>query len=395
MDMKRVLVFSSREICYFSGTFFSEQLAGAFEELGYEVLTCHIEPEEDYEEKLMRYLDQEFACIVDINSLLPKLGLDDGSRYLDHLHGPFFDLIVDHPLFHHNTLLNATDNMHAVVLDTRQRDYIRQYYPMVKHVHMMPLSANEASCSVEKEPEKKVLVIGTMEREAHVRALLDGMEERRRKAAWSMIERILADPELTYEEALFAVLTERGEALSRDAFAVELNALYPVQFFIRNYYRKKAVQTLLDARIPVKVIGDGWENVSFSNESYLEKKKGIHIAVSYEAIADEWLLFNCTPFFNHGIHDRILAGMANHTAVLTDGNAYSKEQLEKPGCVRTYSLLDMETLADGAKELISDERMWREMTDCAYDCFTKEHTWKNRAKQLLLYADADKTNNYA
>ena len=394
MGMKRVLVFSSREICYFSGTFFSEQLAGAFEELGYEVLVCHIEPEEDYEEKLMRYLDQEFACIVDINSLLPRLGLEDGSRYLEHLHGPFFDLIVDHPLFHHNTLLNATDNMHAVVLDIRQSDYIRQYYPMVKHVHMLPLSANEASCSAAKEKEKKVLVIGTMEREEHIRFLLDSMVEKRKNAAWSMIERILSDPELTYEEALASVLRERGEALSQDAFAVELNALYPVQFYIRNYYRKKAVQTLLDAKIPVKVIGDGWEKIPFSNESYLERKKGIHIAVSYEAIADEWLLFNCTPFFNHGIHDRILAGMANHTAVLTDRNAYIKEQLEQPGYVKTYDLLRMETLADEAAELILDEHRWHEMTDRAYDCFKKEHTWKNRAKQLFMYADAGRTNIY-
>lgn len=385
--MKRVLVFSSREICYFSGTFFSEQIARAFEELGYEVSICHIAPEEDYEQKLESYMEQEFTCIVDINSLLPQLGLDDGSRYLEHLKGPFFDLIVDHPLFHHNTLLNATERMHVVVLDECQKAYVEQYYPMVKHVHMMPLSANEASCFEQKEEEKRVLVIGTMERESHIRDLIDQMKPGRKKIAIRMIDRILADPETTYEKALEEILAEQDQKLSTEQFAIELNALYPVQFFIRNYDRTKAVQTLLNAHIPVKTIGDGWENVHFENEHYLEKRRGIHIAVSYEAIAKEWVLFNCTPFFNHGIHDRILAGMANHTAVLTDRSRYMQAHLEQRGYVKTYSLQDMDTLAEGAQELLENRILWNRQTSCAYDCFRREHTWKHRVRELLSYIE--------
>lgn len=385
--MKKVLIFSSREICYFSGTFFSEQIAHAFEELGYEVDVCHIAPEEDYEQKLESYMDQEFTCIVDINSLLPQLGLDDGSRYLDHLAGPFFDLIVDHPLFHHNTLLNATDRMHVVLLDECQKAYVEQYYPMVKHVHMMPLSANEASCFEQKSVDKKVLVIGTMEREDHIRELIDQMKPDRKRNALQMIDCILADPEMTYEKALEEILSEQGMTLPAEQFAIELNALYPVQFFVRNYDRRKAVQTLLNAHIPVKTIGDGWDKVHFENEQYLEKKKGIHIAVSYEAIAKEWVLFNCTPFFNHGIHDRILAGMANHTAVLTDQSRYMQTHLEQKGCVKTYSLQDMDTLVEGAKELLGNRKLWSEQTAYAYDCFCREHTWKHRVHELLSYIE--------
>ena len=226
-----------------------------------------------------------------------------------------------------------------------------------------------------------------MEREDHIRELIDQMKPDRKSNALRMIDYILADPEMTYEKALEEILSEQGMTLPAEQFAIELNALYPVQFFVRNYDRRKAVQTLLNAHIPVKTIGDGWDKVHFENEQYLEKKKGIHIAVSYEAIAKEWVLFNCTPFFNHGIHDRILAGMANHTAVLTDKSRYMQTHLEQKGCVKTYSLQDMDTLVEGVKELLGNRKLWTEQTACAYDCFCREHTWKHRVLELLSYIE--------
>ena len=38
----KILVFSSREICYLSSNFFANQIGAAFEELGYEVTVCEL-----------------------------------------------------------------------------------------------------------------------------------------------------------------------------------------------------------------------------------------------------------------------------------------------------------------------------------------------------------------
>ena len=90
-----------QEICYLSSNFFANQIGAAFEELGYEVTVCELSKEDDLDAKLARYIGQPYRLILDFNSLLPRMVLDDGTPYVDRLAGPFFDYILDHPLFHY------------------------------------------------------------------------------------------------------------------------------------------------------------------------------------------------------------------------------------------------------------------------------------------------------
>ena len=60
----RVLIFSSREICYLSANFFANQLGAAFEELGYEADICEFTAEDDLDEKLKPYLGQRYEVIA-------------------------------------------------------------------------------------------------------------------------------------------------------------------------------------------------------------------------------------------------------------------------------------------------------------------------------------------
>ena len=57
--------------------------------------------------------------------------LDDGTPYVDRLAGPFFDYILDHPLFHYQGLSSGVKNLHAIVLDEAQQKYVEKYYEKV------------------------------------------------------------------------------------------------------------------------------------------------------------------------------------------------------------------------------------------------------------------------
>ena len=127
----KILVFSSREICYLSSNFFANQIGAAFEELGYEVTVCELSKEDDLDAKLARYIGQPYRLILDFNSLLPRMVLDDGTPYVDRLAGPFFDYILDHPLFHYQGLSSGVKNLHAIVLDEAQQKYVEKYYEKV------------------------------------------------------------------------------------------------------------------------------------------------------------------------------------------------------------------------------------------------------------------------
>ena len=58
-----------------------------------------------------------YDAILDINSKLPYLTLEDGSPFLDRLNAPFYNWIVDHPLYHHPGLSFPLKNYHVLAID--------------------------------------------------------------------------------------------------------------------------------------------------------------------------------------------------------------------------------------------------------------------------------------
>lgn len=79
----------------------------------------------------LRAISDSRTAILDFNSLLPRMVLDDGTPYVDRLAGPFFDYILDHPLFHYQGLSSGVKNLHAIVLDEAQQKYVEKYYEKV------------------------------------------------------------------------------------------------------------------------------------------------------------------------------------------------------------------------------------------------------------------------
>ena len=141
---EKVLIFCSREICYNSNHFFAGQMAAAFEKLGFVAEICEFTKEDDFEQILLPYIGKKYKVILDFNSLLPRMTEEDGTPVLDQMEGPFYDYILDHPLFHYNGLTANLKNLNAILLDEAQKRYVDRYYAGVKQTLMMPLGATEA-----------------------------------------------------------------------------------------------------------------------------------------------------------------------------------------------------------------------------------------------------------
>ena len=237
----KILVFSSREICYLSSNFFANQIGAAFEELGYEVTVCELSKEDDLDAKLARYIGQPYRLILDFNSLLPRMVLDDGTPYVDRLAGPFFDYILDHPLFHYQGLSSGVKNLHAIVLDEAQQKYVEKYYEKVASVHMLPLGATRAVYEGTKEPECRILFPGTYDRPDAVYQIVENAPEPLGSTMKDLIERRLADPTLPMEEAFSQQLKEEKLELPAGQFALFMNSMYAVDAYVRDYFRKAEI----------------------------------------------------------------------------------------------------------------------------------------------------------
>lgn len=383
----KVLIFSSREICYSSSNFFAHQLGAAFEELGFAADICEVSPEEDLDAKLEPLLAESYRVVVDFNSMLPRMELEDGTPYLDKLNGPFFDYILDHPLFHYTGLTSGVKNLHALVLDEAQALYVKNYYPKVTNVHMLPLGATKALYEGEKERECRILFPGTYDSPEDVYEVVTSAPEPVCGMMKRLIERRIADPLISMEEAFREELAAKGAELTPEQFALFMNAMYAVDAYVRDYFRKEALDKLLAVGIPVTVMGEGWAKYSYKDEHSLRRERGVPFGLSFERIAKAHVLLNVSPIFNRGMHDRIPAGMANKTVVLTDENPYLTAKFTDRREMCFYSLKRMESLAEQAERLLTEPKLREEIAENAYRAFEAHHTWKCRAEQILTWTE--------
>lgn len=383
-NSEKILIFTSREICYNSHFFFAHQMGGAYEKLGYEVEYCEFTRESDFDAVLSPHLGKTYKLMLDFNSLMPQLAEEDGTPVLDMIDGPFYDYILDHPLFHYNCLSAKAKNFHAILLDQAQEAYVKRYYPGVKSTLLMPLGATEAFTK-----EKRTLVpdcvlfIGSYDSEEKLYGMIEQSKEPIRTLAKKVLERRLEEPDRTMEEIFHEILKERGIELDDAAFALYMNHMYPVDAYVRNHFRRKAIDCLVKHRVPVKIVGEGWEKYRGFDENFIKREVSVEFGLSFEKIAKEHILLNNSPFFNYGAHDRIYAGMANHCAVLTDENPYLKRTLKNKEHVMMYSIKDENSLKDMAEEVLTNHVFCRELQENAYVEFLANHTWQKRAEYLL------------
>ena len=198
-----------------------------------------------------------------------------------------------------------------------------------------------------------------------------------------ILERRLEEPEIPMEQAFEDILLQKGLELDDAKFALFMNQMYTVNALNQNYYRKISIESLLKTRIPVKIIGEGWEKYHGNYGDSIIKEKEVEFGLSFEKIAKEHIILNNSPIFNRGAHDRIYAGMANHCVVMTDENPYLRRTLKDGENVMLYSLKNTKTIKDMVEELLTNPILVRNIQESAYQEFLEKHTWECRASRLL------------
>lgn len=388
-EKEKIIVFSSREICYQSSSFFANQMADAFENLGFDVQVCEFDEHDDLDAVFQPLYGQKYRLLLDFNSTITRMVEEDGTPVLDKLDGPFFDYILDHPLFHYNCLNADLKNLNGIFLDEAQEAYVKRYYPRVKKTLTMSLGATEAVTGGKKTETDTVLFMGTYDRPDKIYEMVDLSPEPLRSYMKELIEMRIEDPILPMEEGFGQLLKAHGEELPDDKFALFMNAMYSVDAYIRDYFRKAALDELLKKKIPVQLVGEGWEKYQTPYERYRTIEKPVTFDLSFEKIAREQIMLDVSPIFNRGVHDRAIAGMANRTVVLTDSNPYRCAHFKNRKDMMFYSLAKIDSLSEAAGELMENEKLRSEIRENAYQTFCAGHTWRARAKEILSWEAED------
>lgn len=378
---KEILLFSSRVLCYESNLYFITEMAKALTHLGKKVRMQELS--ENMEKELEGLLGEEFEMIIDFNSMLPRMLLEDGTYYLDHFDCPFYNYIVDHPLYHHIGLSQKLKNYYVLCLDSYHQSYIHTYYPNVKGSFVLPLAGSMAVVP-NRKTHFEVLFLGTMISEKKLKEeFMKNSSGREAEVKW-LLEYMMSCPQSTQEEALLQYLKESGETISGEAFALRLNADYFADKYNRYRRRRQVIEKMIKSEIPLTIAGHGWGDVMKKAESYpVRFYPGVDFQTSLEWMGDCKILYNITPDFHSGIHDRVFSAMANHAVCFTEQNTACKLRFSKDEEVVLYQKGKEEDCFDKIRMLLQDDALRGQIAEKAYVHYKDSENWIARMGEFL------------
>ena len=380
-----------------------DNLAKAMELRGYEVTICDLfsvpgekdkerasVQSEDVQQLLESQIGRHYDAVIDFNSLLPRMENEEGIPYPDLIKAPFYNYIVDHPLYHHPALVRPLQNYHVICLDEDHKRYIEENYPHIRSVQVLPLGAVEAAASWKKAKDggkvRALTFLGTYIPSADIMKQIDALPGKLCKELHGMIEVLETDPDLPVDQGFLRLYPEYENTESEKLvsnrnlrLADLMNQRYLADKYLRCHEREKAMTALLQGGIPLEVYGNGWGDFVAERtreEAALFREMGtVDFNTSIKVIASAQVLLHVQPRFTHGIHDRITAAMLNHTPCLSDGTTYLREKIMDEKEILYYDKCRLEKLPEQALRLLQDGSLRERIAENGYQKARREYSW--------------------
>lgn len=386
----RILLINTRELCYFSASFFLAKIGEALEHAGASVYELDLTDGNDF--SVLEHLKvEEFTAILDINSKLPRLIADDGARWLESQQALFFNYILDHPLYHHPGLNVPLRRYHAIGLDAHHCRYMKKQYPHLAGVHELSLAGTKALHPIPySQREMEMLFAGTylspsqLEQECRIILQNQGADFARLLGdvcdAWQPYEQPL-------EDAVWQILVEKGERANHygvDSFAKLMNLLYPVDRMRRNQIRLRVLEKIAISGAPFSVMGEGWEQSSLTKYKNVTLYKPVPMTQTIEVFGNTKILLDIEPLFLSGIHDRAASALANGCLCVSNMSRDWHEGVLADAAIFFHGE-DVETALQeiANKSVINKEQM----ANKGYQVYEQMCTWDLHAKKLLEMID--------
>ena len=394
----KVLITCTRELCYFSGSFFLDRIQEEMEKAGVEVVRLNFTENEADFSALESCIGERFDAIIDMNSKLPYLVDEKNRRILDLIDAPFFNYIVDHPLYHHPGLQFPIKRYYALGIDQYHCAYMKKFYPNLSDVFLLPLAGTKAlETNRFEERKKEFLFLGTYLMDDHITHRIQKLRNELNNATYQLALDLYDawdEEKRPIEEELQKLLITYSGAKSEDeitefiqdvyelsGFPELLNHMFLVDQKKRNERRLELLQMMAKHGEKVHVYGTGWESTNLCSFPNVVLKPGCEIGLSFDVMARYQKIFDINPLFFCGFHDRVLSAMANGCLCVSDmpfgldSDLINKENIVQ---YKKRNLLGViEELSDTPEERLAQmaakgTKLWQE-----------KYTWEKHTARLI------------
>lgn len=397
--MKRIVMFEGgvETLAYFS-----KQMAKQFTAMGYAVFFYDLKAEEQSAKRLRKFIKPRETVMITFNfqGLEKEKGVyREGIGYVwDEYNIPCYNIAADHPYFYHERLADLPQKYYHISIDRCQEQYFKEFYPEYHHLGFLPLAGTRLEETAESHAMEAaeseagtagvarkydVIMTGNYTKLSFFEPYIHWINDEYAAFYRGIIDDLIANPTRTVEAAALEHCEREMGKEPNDELRIALSKMIFIDLYIRNYWRGVVVRTLVNAGIPVHVVGKGWEEL----EDVTQLDKLIcHAQTDSETclrmITEAKVSVNVMPWFKDGAHDRVFNSILNGAVCVTDTSKYLCEQLKEGEGVCYFDLQNLEALSEKVKELLQNENKMQDIVTKGATKVLDMHTWKNRANQL-------------
>ncbi|MBE5911676.1 glycosyltransferase family protein [Pseudobutyrivibrio sp.] len=380
----KFLIFEMKTVCYNSYLYFGDSLGSALSSLGHQV--DYFKVDEDSLDDLEKFVGAKYDAVFDFNSDLPRALMDDDSFFLDHIDAPFFDIILDHPLYHHDTLKHKLQNFHVVCLDSIHRDYILKYYPHIKSVTVTPMTGelafgkeNVEWDNWEKRPYD-IIFSGTYTSPTRIETAIDKLPDLVKENVYELIDMMKHDSSLTIEDAVDRLAANEFYDYINSDKPLHTQIFYLADTYIRCINRKKLVEAIDNCGHETQLFGALWEELKLKHATI---HREIPFNLTFTVFAKSKISVNIQPNFKAGSHDRVFSAQLNGAVSLTDPTTLLRSEYSDMENILFYELSDIDAAAQKVDDALNDLGNLQKIAQNGFEIATTRHTWANIADIVI------------
>lgn len=376
-----VLIYTGSDVCHNVLNEFAYSMGEALEQQY--VPVEYFDVERQQAEVAQRLLHRRFRAILGVQTYFFSIYLEQNHCYLhDYIHGPRYNMILDHPIWMREHLAIGLDNYHVLTHDRDYKRFVELHYADVQSCSILPPAGRETTLP-NTEKKYDISFVGTYsDYREKMKAIEQGPTEIRHIAE-KYLEELISHPNLCAEEAWRQTLLQEDLPLSEDEYMNLLFRMRPVCFGAAYYMREKVLESILQSGIEIHVFGDSWAGSCLSRYANLICHGNVTTDESRTVMSQSKITFNIMTGHKDGFTERIANGMLNHSLVLTDRTRYLEEHFENQEEIVFYELAELEKLPEIIRGILADDERRERIAEKGYHRAKQEHTWANRAKDFM------------
>lgn len=386
----------------------ADQFHKAFELLGHEVFVFHHNDFAGSSAALLEFAKDGIDFAIVFNNTGSLMTDSEGRNFWELMDIPCINYLFDHPFYYEQVMEKMPTTAVVTCVDRNHVNYIRRFYPNVKHTFFFPLGSELIPQKLPlawKERPIDVLYVGN----------LKIMPDAPSSVISRVVERYLTGhPSLTTETAFEHCLNALIRAHTRNDINVSnIEAFQDIELLpedfeapselsvddsllkqvihkyrytdmnVNSHFRKAMIVSLVNAGIDVHVYGNGWELPELTSNPHFHFCGFVSQTECIEKMQQSKIVLNSMPWFKDGAHDRIFNAMLCHSVCVTDGSKYLMEQFTDQKEIVFYSLEEMEQLPVIVKSILYDPPGAELIAENGYQKAILSHNWETRALELL------------